>query len=144
MSTLVVTVDADTPIVMSATRGATDLGITAYQEPAILAATFYAPDSPLVHGSVALAWRYQQTLINFTVAPFGATSEAEAKTLIASLRAAVSGLGYETTTNPNGVPEVWLCDAGSVTPANARSRLDLDRPWITEWNVSIPCYPVSG
>lgn len=142
MSSLTITVDADTPIVMSAAPGATDLGITAYSEPVILPSVNYAPDSPYLHGQVALSWKYQQSLINFTVAPFGAATEAEAVTLVETLRAAVSRLGFDTTTNPNGVPKVWLCDAGSVTPANARSRIDLDRPWIQEFNVSIPCYPV--
>lgn len=142
MSSLIITVDADTPVVMSASPAATDLGITAYSEPVLLALNNYAPESPYMHGSVALSWRLQQTLLNFTVAPFGAASETEAEALVSALREAVSGLGFETSTNPNGVEKVWTCDAGSVTPAGARSRIDLARPWITEWNVSIPCFPV--
>lgn len=143
MSTLVITIDATPDITMSASpTSPTDIGITAYSEPAVLAATEYAGDSPYMHGSVALSWRYQQTLLNFTVCPFGAANEAEVDTLIGSLRAAVSRLGYEVTTTVNGAAKVWLCDAGSVTPASARSRLNVDRPHLTEWNVTIPCYPV--
>ena len=145
MSTFTIIIDATPDITMSASPSSpTDIGITAYQDPAILASNEYAGDSPYLHGSVALSWKYQQTLLNFTVCPFGAASEAEAKTLIDSLRAAVSRLGYTTTTTTNGVAQVWQCDAGSVTPASPRSRITLDRPELTEWNVTIPIYPVAG
>jgi hypothetical protein len=143
MSTLVITIDATPDIIMSASPSSpTDLGVTAYSEPVVLAATEYAPDSPYLHGSVALSWKYQQTLMNFTVCPFGAANEAEADTLVDALRDAVSRLGFNVTTTANGAAKVWLCDAGSVTPASARSRVNLDRPHLTEWNVTIPCYPV--
>lgn len=144
MSSLVITVDSTPDNIMSAAPGATNLGITAYSEPALLAMTNYAPSSPYMHGAVALSWNFQQALLNWTVAPFLAADETEANTLVETLRADVSRLRFNTTVALNGVSKVWLCDAGSVTPANPRSRIDLDRPWITEWNVSIPCYPVAG
>lgn len=144
MSSLVITIDASPDIVMSASPvSPTDIGITDFNEPTPLAQNLYAPDSPFITGSVPLGWRFEQSLISFTVAPFGAATEAEARALIGELRAAVSRLGYLTTINVNGSgDEVWRCDAGSVTPAGSRNWVNVKHPNVTEWNVTIPCYPV--
>lgn len=144
MTSLVITIDDATDIVMSASPAATDLGITAYAEPAILAVNNYAPASPYLHGQVSLGWNLQQSLLNFTVAPFLAADETEANALVTALRTSVLRLGFNTTVAANGVTKVWRCDAGSVTPANPRNRIDLERPYVTEWNVSIPCFPVAS
>jgi hypothetical protein len=143
MASLVITVDDATDVVMSATPAATSLGITAYSEPVLLDINEYAPEVPYLDWSTALSFRRQQSLLSFTVAPFLAADEVAADALVEGLRTSVRRLGYNTTVVRNGVTKVWLCDAGSVTPANARTRIDLERPWITEWNVSIPCSLVS-
>lgn len=142
MSTLVITIDATPDVVMSATKDATDIGISDYTEPAILTSVNYSPGSPYLHGSTALSSRREQTMLAFRVSPFGAANETEAKTLIAALRAAVEQFSYTVTVAANEVSTIWQCDAGSVTPAGSRTRINLDRPHITEWNVTIPCYPV--
>jgi hypothetical protein len=145
VSSLTITIDAATDVVMSASPASpTSIGITAYSQPVILTSVGYAPSSPYLNGSTALSKRREQSLLNFTVAPFGAASEAAAKTLIDALRAAVEQFSFNTTVVENGVTYVWRCDSGSVTPAVARSRINLDRPHILEWNVSIPCYPVAS
>lgn len=144
MASLVITIDDTVDITMSATPGATSLGITAYSEPAILAMVDYAPESRYLHGSTALAARFNQSLLNFTVAPFLAANESAADTLVEALRTSVFRLGFTTTVVRNGVTKVWHCDAGSVTPVSGRSRIDLELPHITEWNVSIPVYPVAS
>lgn len=142
MSSLILTIDASPDIVMSASPGATDLGIVSFSEPAILRLNDYAPSVPWLDGETALSFRRPQTLLNWTFAPFGAASEAEADTLIAALDAAVSRLGYNVTRNKNGVSKVYRCDAGSVTPTGEVTRITLDRPSVAVWNVSIPCSPV--
>jgi hypothetical protein len=142
MASLVITVDAAVDVVMSATPAATSLGVTAYAEPAILTSTRYAPDSPYLNGSTALSFRREQTLLNFTVAPFLAANEVAADALVEALRTSVERMGFNVTVARNGVTKVWYCDAGSVTPAGPRSLIDLNRPYIQEWNVSIPCSPV--
>ena len=142
MSSLVITVDAAADVVMSASPGATDIGITGYQEPGSLARIQYAEASPWLHGQTALSWAYDQTLLQFSVCPFGAASESEADELIGALRAALSRLSYSTTVARNGVSQTWTCDPGSVVSAAARTRINMDRPNVTEWNVTIPCYPV--
>lgn len=139
MSSLVITVDDTSDIIMSASPGATSLGITAYSEPVILVTNQYAPDSPYLDWSTALSFRRQQSLLNFTVAPFLAANEAAADVLVEALRLSLRRMGFTTTVVRNGVTKAWLCNAGQVTPAAPRSRIDLDRPHITEWNVSIPC-----
>jgi hypothetical protein len=144
MASLVITVDAAVDVVMSATPAATSLGVTAYAEPAILTSTRYAPDSPYLNGSTALSFRREQTLLNFTVAPFLAANEVAADALVEALRTSVERMGFNVTVARNGVTKVWYCDAGSVTPAGPRSLIDLNRPYIQEWNVAIPCSPVAS
>lgn len=142
MASLVLTLGGATPIVISATKGATDLGLVAWSEPAVLKMNDYAPTVPYLDGDTALSWRRPQTLANFTVAPFKAANEAAADALIAALDAATAGIGYTLTREKNGVSKVWRCDAGSVTPANEVTRIVLRLPHIALWNVSIPVSPI--
>ena len=145
VSSLVITIDAATDIVMSASPvSPTELGVTAYSEPAILPRINYAPDSPYLHGSTALGWTYDQAVLNFTVGTMLSATEAEARGHIATLRAAVSRLSYNVTVNVDGAgDEVWACTVGAVTPVGPRDMVNI-RTHKTEWNVSIPCYPVSS
>lgn len=143
MASLVITVDDTADIVMSATPGATSLGITAYAEPTILTTNTYAPDSPYLDWATALSFRNEQALLSFTVAPFLAANETAAEALIVALRTSLRRLAFTTTVARNGVTKTWRCDAGSVTPAGPRTLIDLNRPHVTEWNVSIPCSLVS-
>lgn len=144
MSSLIITVDDTVDVVMSASPAATSLGLISYTEPAILELNEYAPDTRYLDWSTALGFRRQQTLLNFTVAPFLAANEAAADALVAGLRTSLRRIGYQTTVNRNGVVKTWRCDAGSVTPASEASKINLDRPWVTVWNVSIPCSLVSA
>lgn len=142
MSSLVITIDATPDIVMSGSpTSPTALGVTAYQEPAILPDNTYSPGGPLFTQS-ALATKNQLSLLNFTVAPFNAANEAAARTLITTLRAAVSRLTFDITVNVDGAGnEVWRSSgAGSVTPVSGRDWVNI-RTHITEWNVSIPILP---
>lgn len=119
------------------------LAITDYTEPATQARINYAPESDFVHGSLALGYTWQQTLLSFEVAPFGPTGEQETRTAVAALVAAVSQFpAYEVTvTVGNAAPETWQCDPGSVVPGGARTYVDL-RDSDPFWRVSIPCYPI--
>lgn len=143
MASLVVTVDDDTtPIIMSAAPGATSLGIVSWTDPAVIKLNEYAPTVRYLDGATSLGWNRQQTLINWTVAPFGAANEAAADALLAALDASISRLGFTISRNKNGVTKVWRCDAGSLTPTGETTRLSLERPNVELWNVSVPCFPV--
>jgi hypothetical protein len=143
VTTLVITISGDTPLVMDGSEaGASALGVTAYTEPAVQPRVSYAPTSPYLHGEAPLGWSYQQTLLSFSVAPIAPASEAAARALIETLRAAVTRMSFTVTVNVNGAGnEVWACHVGSVTPAGGRDSVNL-RDHNPEWNVSIPCYPV--
>lgn len=129
-------------LVFSAAAGASDLGLTGYQEPAMQPRIDYAPASRITHGEVSLGWAWQQTLLNFSFTTIVAT-EAESRTLIAAVRSAITQVPtYSVTVTVSGAPaETWRCDPGSLTPDAARSLVDMKqvRP---VWSVSIPCYPV--
>lgn len=138
MGSLVVTVGA---ITISATPGATSLGLVSWADPAVIKVNEYAPSVRYLDGAVSLGWNRPQTLINFTVAPFGAANEAAADALITALDNALV-TGVEISRERNGVTKTWLCDAGSVTPAGETTRLTVTRPNVALWNVSVPCFPV--
>lgn len=143
MTTLLITVDAATDIVMSGSKDTvTALGITAYSEPAIQTRLNYAPSAGFTHGDSLLGWSYQQTSLVFSVAAINAASESAAKALIDALRAAVTQFSYNVTVNVNGAGNVvWACDPGTVTPAAERTYADL-KNHNPEWVVTIPCYPI--
>lgn len=119
------------------------LAITDYTEPAIQARITYAPDSDFVHGSLALGYTWQQTILSFEVAPFGSSGEQETRTAIAALTAAVSQFpAYAVTvTVGDAAAETWQCDPGSVVPTGGRTYMDL-RDADPVWRVTVPCYPV--
>jgi hypothetical protein len=143
VSTLVITIDSDPDIVMDGSEGGTTpLGVTTYADPAIQPRVQYAPTSPYLHGDTPLSWSYQESLLSFSVVAMDPASEAAARALIETLRAAVSRLSFTVTVNVNGAgDEVWRCHAGSVTPAGGRGYVDM-RDHNPVWSVTIPCYPV--
>lgn len=118
------------------------LGITDYREPAMQPRLRVAPASDFIHGEIPLAWSYQQTILEWSFATFG-TTEAESRTLVAEVRAAVTqGLSFPVTVTVNGAPaETWSCNPGQVvseTPRTYENLRDSDPTWL----VSLPCYPI--
>lgn len=117
------------------------LSVSDYQEPAIQARINYAPDGD-GHGSMPLSWSYQESILGFNVFYEGRTSEAEMRSRIATLTAALGRLSFETTvTVSDADPEVWTCRPGSVTPVGGRSLSDL-RLFNPVWSIAIPVYPI--
>jgi hypothetical protein len=145
MSSLVITVAADPDdIVMSATTGATALGVSGYSEPTPFPNINNAPSSPVLDGSgPVLSWKYEDVLLTFTVFTQTATTEPQARAAIAALRAALAQMQVVVTVNVNGAgDEVWTSNGpGAVTPVGPRDAVNM-RTYKTEWNVSIPCFPV--
>ena len=129
------------PLVLVA-ENATDLGLTDYAEPALLPRVSYAPTSDFQHGDVPLGWGWQQTLLNFSFLTI-ADTEAESRALVDAVRNAITqGLEYEVTvTASDAAAEVWTCNPGSLTPAGARTLVNM-RHVRPVWSVSLPCYPV--
>lgn len=119
----------------------TALGLLDYQEPALQPRIRYAPSSDYVHGDLPLAWSWQQSVMSFAVMPINPANETAAQAALDDLTAAISRLTYAVTVVKSGVTEVWTCNAGSMSPAGSRTRLNLTRN-IPVWSVSLPCYPV--
>lgn len=131
------------PLVLSGSIDANELGIVNYQPPARLANNTYAPDSVDVDGSEPIASSWQQSLLNFDWMPDQATSETEVQTSYADVVAALGQFSYTVTTQVSGAPaEVWSANRGSVTPP-PRDYVDMAflRP---VYAVTIPVYPVSA
>jgi hypothetical protein len=119
----------------------TVLGCSGFREPAKRMRRRVAPPSDFLHGDVVLGFAYDQSLLVFDVLPFNAT-EAQAKTALVELEAAIARLQFEVTvTVGDADPLVYLCDAGEAVPVGDRSWVDLQyvRP---KWSVEIPCYPI--
>lgn len=131
----------EAPLVLSAAPGS-ELGITDYAEPAMLARVSYAPASRIVHGEMSLGWAWQQTVLPFSFSTFVDT-EAESRALVASVLAAVTQAPtFEVTvTISDAAAETWVCDPGSLAPSGSRTRPDMQRARPV-WAVSLPCYPV--
>jgi hypothetical protein len=130
-------------LVLDGSKGGTSpLGLTGWTEPAMRAAVDYAPDDMFTHGSRPLGWRWQQTMLNFDVAPFGAVSEAAARLLHSELVAAVTQWRFALHLDADGAArETWICDPGSVEPQGGRTVADIvnHNPG---WSCSIPADPV--
>lgn len=117
------------------------LGVTDYREPAMQPRLRVAPASDFIHGEVALAWSWQQTILEWSFATFG-TTEAESRSLLAEVRTAVTqGLSFPVTVTVNGVAETWSCSPGPVNPESPRTFENL-RDSDPTWSVSLPCYPI--
>lgn len=138
MSSLVITIG---DVVISASPGATDLGLISWADPVAINVNEYAPTVPYLNGETALSFRRPNTLANATIAPFGAANESEAEALIAALTDEISRLGYTLMRERNGVTKTYRCDAGSLTPNGATTKLTVDRPHVAVWDLSIPCSP---
>lgn len=146
--TLSISIDRTSLSLSALVLGAQDgtgglLSITDYTEPAMQSRIAYAPSSEFMHGDLALGWSWQQALLSFEVAAFNPASEDEQREAVAALAAAVTQFpAYELTVTVGASPaETWTCDPGSVTPAAARTYVDL-RDSDPAWRVTIPCYPV--
>lgn len=148
MSTLTVSIDRTSlglsALVFSGADDGTLWGIVgdSFQSPSKHARVTYASDSPWVHGSVATGWSWQQGLLSFDATP-AVSSEADLKAAVAEVETALARLAYEATSTPNGVPDVWRCDPGSIVLSGGRSFVDL-RDFDPVYTVTIPCYPVSS
>lgn len=128
-------------LVLSADNDVNELGVTNYVEPAMQARIRYAPSSDYVHGDVALAVAYQQSLLRFDVITDQAATETESRALLAVLKTALRQRQFNVTvTVDDADPEVWACVAGSIAPAEGRTFADL-RDHDPEWTVTIPCHP---
>lgn len=129
------------PLVLdaSATSG---LGITDYQEPAMLPRINYAPSSEFVHGDLALGWTWQQTVIPFAFITLVDT-EAESRELVAEVLTAITQFpAYQVTKSiADAADETWWCDPGSLAPNGSRTRVNIQYA-IPEWSVTIPAFPV--
>jgi hypothetical protein len=118
------------------------LSVSDYQEPAMQPRIQYAPSSDDVSGEMPLGWVWQDSILGFNVFSDASATEADMRSKIAELTAAVARLSYETTvTVSDADPEVWTCRPGSVTPVGGRSLVDM-RLHNPVWSVAIPVYPI--
>lgn len=123
------------------TDAARFLSVSDYQEPAIMPRITNAPAGD-DHGEVPLAWSWQDSILGFNVFYEGGTSEAEMRSRIAVLTAAISRLTYQTTvTVSDADAETWTCRPGSITPIGGRTRTDM-RLFNPVWSIAIPVHPV--
>lgn len=135
---------APAPLVFSGLLDSNQLGITEYEEPAMLPIVSYATPHDGRHGDPdPLSWRYAQTFLAWKFVTDLATTEQASRNLIADVRAAIAqALEFSVTVTVSGATaEVWTCNPGSLTPAGARARIDMTDPR-PEWAVSLPAYPV--
>jgi hypothetical protein len=113
-----------------------------YQEPAMQPRTQYAPSSDDVSGEMPLSWVWQDSILGFNVFAEDVTTEADLRSRLAALTAAVGRLSYATTvTVGDAAPETWTCRPGTVTPAGSRTSFDL-QTHDPVWSVSIPVHPI--
>lgn len=117
------------------------LSVSDYQEPAIQARIQYAPTGD-GHGDMPLAWSWQESILGFNAFYDDGVSEAEMRSRIAELTAAISRLSYETTvTVSDADPETWTCRPGSIVPIGGRTRTDM-RLYNPVWSVALPVHPI--
>lgn len=145
MSTLTITLSRTalslSSLVLTGRIDSNSLGIVNYVEPARQARIRYAPTSDLIHGDVALSSSWQQTFHQFDVVTHKSATEADSRTKLAELRAALGQFAYTATVVVNGAPaEAWACDTGSVGPID-RTLVNL-RHFRPVASVQIPCYPL--
>lgn len=118
------------------------LSVSDYQEPAMQPRIQYAPSSDDVSGEMPLGWVWQDSILGFNVFSDASSTEADMRSKVAELVAAIARLSYETTVTVNDAPpEVWTCRPGSVAPVGGRSLVDM-RLHNPVWSVAIPVYPI--
>jgi hypothetical protein len=145
--TLTVTIDRTSlslsPLVLSGSDDANDLGITAFQRPGRLARIKYMPDSDDVHGSEAVSMAWQQAVLGFTWVSDRAEDEADVQAARQELEAALGQFSYTVTTQEgDAAAETWQADPGSMQLA-AGGRTTSDLEWHNpQWSVTIPVYPI--
>lgn len=146
MSTMSISVDRSglslSPLVFSGRRDGATLGITAYNEPAMIARNRYATSSDYEDGDDILGTTLQQGVLAWNFITPEVTTEQEHRTLVAAVREAVAQLQFNVTVIVDGADaETWRCDRGNLSPVAGRSRTDV-RVHLAEWVVAAPCYPV--
>lgn len=129
-----------TPLFIASDRS-TDLVLTSYTEPALVADITYAPSSAYVDGEIALATRYAQTGLAFVIGAPDPDSEAQARAALAELADALNRLEYDLTETIDDAVRTWHCLPGSITPMGPRTYRNL-RDHRPQWQVSIPAYPI--
>jgi hypothetical protein len=128
-------------LTLSASPGASALGIVSYEEPPMEVSVRYAADSDVHHGSVPLAIRWQQTALNFELVATKDSTETERRAAWAALEAKLMQLDYSTVVTVSDAPaETWTCHGGSVS-SGGRTLTNLKYHGPVR-SVSIPCYPV--
>lgn len=145
--TLTITIDRTSlslsPLVISGSLDANELGIVNFRPPPRQARTTYAPDSVDLDGSEPIATAWQQSLLNFDWMPDQAASETDVQASYVEVCAALAQFSYAVTTQVSGAPaEVWTAERGSITPPQ-RDYVDLAylRP---VYAVTIPVRPIPG
>lgn len=130
------------PLVLSFVDDLNAIGVTNLQEPGYQTRVGYLPSVDLEHGEVPTGWSYQQALWNFDIVTDQALSEAESRSLLAEVRAAIVQstftLTYAVGETSGGL---WTCHPGSMVPAGPRTMIDI-RDHDPIWSVAIPCYPI--
>lgn len=117
------------------------LSVSSYRDPAMQARIAYAPTGD-GHGDMPLGWSYQETLLAFNVFDENPSSEADLRSKIAELTAALGRLIYPVTvTVADAAAETWTCRAGSIAPVDDRTSSDL-QTHKSAWAVTIPAYPI--
>ena len=149
MATLTISIDRTSlpgslaPLVFSATENdGNALGIESFTEPGKQARIAYMPDSQDVHGSEPVAWAWQQGLLSWETFA-DADTEAESRSLLADVVAAVSQFSYTVTVTRNGVADTWSANPGSVVPAGDLTLEELESHNPT-YVVTIPVYPIAS
>jgi hypothetical protein len=130
------------PLVLHGNRGTGSLGITDYTEPAMQPRGRDAPTADDLDGETTTAWSWQETMLVFEVVTDVSASEADSRSLIAELRAAITRLNVPVTVTVGDAPaETWRGKLGTLTPTGPRNRWDLAKHNPT-WTVTIRCHPI--
>jgi hypothetical protein len=117
------------------------MSVASYREPSMQPRITYAPTGD-AHGDMPLGWSYQETVIAFNVFCERPATEADARSAIAEVAAALGRLNYTMTITVNGAaPETWTCRPGSIQAADDRTSTDMGTHE-NVWGVAIPAYPI--
>lgn len=110
--------------------------------PARRARITYAPPSPDMHGSSALASVFDQSFLTLRVR-VTSTSAAALAAAVTALRDAVSQFSFTATTTIAGVSTTWACDTGSMEEVGPVDVMDTLRSQVT-YAITLPCFPIGA
>lgn len=131
------------PLVFSADLDGTLLGIVGYQAPARQGEVTYTTDSPRVTGSVAIASKWQQTVLGWDWVSDQAASESDVQAAFEEVAEALGQFTYTVTTQVAGAPaQAWKAYMGALVPS-PRSYEDLANS-NPVFAVTVPIYPIPG